>query len=128
MSKLRSLLGRFTGSAKPMVAEDEAAQFRDIRAVGVGALGDALVRAEFEVLGWPMQRNVILGAPGRSIEIDQLARAPGGVIVLGTKTYSGHSTGIWDQSVESPCLCAWLVRWRHNPRHDYMPSVSTAVV
>src|SRR5271165_4983043 len=93
MSRLRSLLARFTGPAEPMAAEDGAAQLRDMRAVAVGALGEALVRAELEVLGWPMLRNVILGAPGRSVEIDQLVRAPGGVIVLETKTYSGHVDG-----------------------------------
>ena len=69
------------------------AQLRDMRAVAVGALGEALVRAELEGLGWPMVRNVILGTPGRSVEIDQLARAPGGVIVLETKTYSGYVVG-----------------------------------
>ena len=93
MSRLRSLLARFTGPAEPMAAEDGAAQLRDMRAVAVGALGEVLVRAELEVLDWPMLRNVILGAPGRSVEIDQLARAPGGVIVLETKTYSGHVDG-----------------------------------
>jgi len=93
MSRLRSLLARFTGPAEPMAAEDGAAQLRDMRAVAVGALGEALVRAELEVLGWPMLRNVILGAPSHRVEIDQLARAPGGVIVLETKTYSGHVDG-----------------------------------
>src|SRR5208337_4104634 len=93
MSRLRSFLARFTGAAKPMAAGDEAAQLRDMRAVAVGALGEALVRAELEVLGWPMLRNVILGAPSHRVEIDQLARAPGGVIVLETKTYSGHVDG-----------------------------------
>ena len=63
MSRLRSFLARFTGAAKPMAAGDEAAQLRDMRAVAVGALGEVLVRAELEVLGWPMLRNVILGAP-----------------------------------------------------------------
>ena len=102
MSRLRSLLARFTGPAEPMAAEDGAAQLRDMRAVAVGALGEALVRAELEVLDWPMLRNVILGAPGRSVEIDQLARAPGGVIVLETKTSSGHVD--WD--LRSEC---WIL-------------------
>jgi len=88
---LRFLMTRLTGFAKPV--EDSKASLRDMRAVAVGALGEALVRAELEVLGWPMLRNVIVGAPGRSVEIDQLARAPGGVIVLETKTYSGHVDG-----------------------------------
>src|SRR5271166_5107464 len=94
---------RLTGFAKPV--EDSKASLRDMRAVAVVALGEALVRAELEALGWPMLRaelealgwpmlrNVTLGAPGRSVEIDQLARAPGGVIVLETKTYSGHVDG-----------------------------------
>jgi Nuclease-related domain len=93
MNRLRSLLARLTGLGQPMEPEAAAAQLRDTRAVAVGALGEALVRAELEVLGWPMLRNVILGAPGHSVEIDQLARAPGGVIVLGATAYSGHVDG-----------------------------------
>src|SRR5271157_6062276 len=83
------LMTRLTGFAKPV--EDSKASLRDMRSVAGGALGEALVRAE---LGWPMLCNVILGASGRGVEIDQLARAPGGVIVLETKTSSGHVD--WD--------------------------------
>ena len=58
------MLARFTGPAKPMAAEDEAAQLRDMRAVAVGALGEALVRAELEVLGWPMPRKLTRAVSG----------------------------------------------------------------
>jgi len=88
---------RLTGFAKPV--EDSKASLRDMRSVAGGALGEALVRAE---LGWPMLCNVILGASGRGVEIDQLARAPGGVIVLETKTSSGHVD--WD--LRSEC---WIL-------------------
>ena len=88
---LRSLMARLFHFARP-VADGEAS-LRKLRSVAIGALGEALVRAELEVLGWPMLRNVILGAPGRNVEIDHLARAPGGVVVLETKTYSGHVDG-----------------------------------
>ena len=122
---------RLTGFAKPV--EDSKASLRDMRSVAGGALGEALVRAE---LGWPMLCNVILGASGRGVEIDQLARAPGGVIVLETKTSSGHVD--WDLRSECWILSLgdgrsfvvptrlfrtrpavqWLMRRRHNPRHN----------
>jgi len=143
---LRFLMTRLTGFAKPV--EDSKASLRDMRAVAVVALGEALVRAELEALGWPMLRaelealgwpmlrNVTLGAPGRSVEIDQLARAPGGVIVLETKTYSGHVDGelgseCWILSLRDGRSFVvptrlfrtrpanqWLMRRRHNPRHN----------
>ena len=58
------MLARFTGPAKPMAAEDEAAQLRDMQAVAGGALGEALVRAELEALGWPLLRKLIPGSFG----------------------------------------------------------------
>jgi len=92
MHRVRALLARVSGAARLVIAEDKA-QLRDARAAAVGALGEALVRAELEALGWPMLRNVILSASGGSVEIDHLVRAPGGVVVLETKTYSGRLDG-----------------------------------
>src|SRR5271165_4824173 len=114
------LMTRLTGFPKPV--EDSKASLRDMRSVAVGALGEALVRAELEVLSWPMLCNVILGASGRSVEIDQLARAPGGVIVLETKTSSGHVDG----DLRSECWILSLARLRGFAplKSDFQPGAS----
>ena len=91
VDRLRSLMARLTGFAKP--TDDAEASLRDMRAVAIGVLGEALVRAELDALGWPMLRNVILGAPSNIVEIDHLVRTPSGIAVLETKTYSGRVDG-----------------------------------
>ena len=107
VGELRSLMARLTGVARMTHAPDDelAARLRDMRSVAVGSLGEALVRAELEALCWPMLRNAILVTSGHSVEIDQLACARGGIVVLETKTYSGHVDG----SLASEC---WTLRLR----------------
>ena len=74
-------------------ADKPRSWMKDMRALAIGSLGEALVRAELESLGWPMLRNVILADTASSVEIDQIACAPAAIIVLETKTYSGEVSG-----------------------------------
>jgi Nuclease-related domain len=88
-----------------MSADEMRVWLRDIRACAIGSLGEALVRAELEGLGWPMLRNVVLLISGASVEIDHLACAPGAIVVLETKTYSGEVDG-------HPASECWQLRLR----------------
>jgi hypothetical protein len=63
------------------------------RAEAIGSLGEALVRAELETLGWPSLSNVVLACRWGSAEIDHVVRAPDGIIVIETKTLSGNVSG-----------------------------------
>jgi hypothetical protein len=63
------------------------------RTLAIGRLGEALVRAELEKLGWPLLSNVVLACGAWSVEIDHLVRAPDGIIVIETKTLSGVVRG-----------------------------------
>jgi hypothetical protein len=77
----------------------------ELRARVIGSLGEALVRAELEDLDWPTLRNVVLVASGATVEIDHLACAPGAIVVLETKTYSGEVDG-------NPTSECWRLRLR----------------
>ncbi|HME26488.1 MAG TPA: nuclease-related domain-containing protein [Acetobacteraceae bacterium] len=66
------------------------------RAATLGALGEALVTSEVEALGWPVLANVILECGRGTVEIDHLVRAPDGILVIETKTYSGFVAGTED--------------------------------
>ena len=63
------------------------------RAAALGALGEALVAGALRDMGWPVLRNVVLRERGRSTEIDVIARAPGALVVLEVKTWSGLIQG-----------------------------------
>ncbi|GBR07875.1 MULTISPECIES: nuclease-related domain-containing protein [Acetobacter] len=63
------------------------------RAAALGALGEALVAGTIRDMGWPVLRNVVLRERGRSAEIDVIARAPGALVVLEVKTWSGFILG-----------------------------------
>lgn len=66
---------------------------RRSRVEAVGSLGEALVAAELRGLGWPHLANVVLTGRGWSAEIDHLVRAPDGIVVIETKTWSGLVSG-----------------------------------
>jgi hypothetical protein len=63
------------------------------RAATIGALGEALVAGVLRDMRWPVLRNVVLRERGRSTEIDVIARAPGALVVLEVKTWSGLIQG-----------------------------------
>lgn len=63
------------------------------RAAALGALGEAMVAGVLRDAGWPALRNVVLHEGDASAEIDVLARAPNGIVVLEAKTWSGFIDG-----------------------------------
>ncbi|GAB0119869.1 nuclease-related domain-containing protein [Acidisoma sp. 7E03] len=71
----------------------EAQEAQPDRAAAIGGLGEALVAGRLRELGWPVLRNVVLRDRGGSAEIDLLVRAPGGLMVLEVKTWSGRIEG-----------------------------------
>ena len=71
------------------------------RAEAIGSLGEALVRAELEKLGWPSLSNVVLAFRWGSVEIDHLVRAPDGIVVIETKTLSGVINGHPESEIPS---------------------------
>ncbi len=75
-------------------ADAPCAPSQEARAAGIGEVGERLVACKLAVLGWPALHNVILaGARGRTVELDHVVRAPDGIVVLETKTYSGFIAG-----------------------------------
>lgn len=71
----------------------DAQEAQPDRAAAIGGLGEALVAGRLRELGWPVLRNVVLRDRGGSAEIDLLARAPGVLMVLEVKTWSGFIQG-----------------------------------
>ncbi|HTH47302.1 MAG TPA: nuclease-related domain-containing protein [Candidatus Limnocylindria bacterium] len=71
----------------------DAQEAQPDRAAAIGGLGEALVAERLRELGWPTLRNVVLRDRGGSTEIDLLARAPGVLMVLEVKTWSGRIEG-----------------------------------
>jgi hypothetical protein len=65
----------------------------DLRARAIGALGEGLVTAELEAIGYPFLRNLILDFGNRTVEIDHIIKVPDGLIVLEVKTFSGFVIG-----------------------------------
>ena len=80
------------GSGRIGVSPGEAPPL-ERRSAAIGGLGEALVRGELLALRWPFLSNVILGGRDWSVEIDHLVRAPDGIVVLETKTFSGLIEG-----------------------------------
>ena len=79
---------------EPSTAADHQPQPDRAAALGApGALGEALVAGVLRDMGWPVLRNVVLCERGRSTEIDVIARAPGALVVLEVKTWSGFIDG-----------------------------------
>jgi hypothetical protein len=73
--------------------ETEAQEARLGRAAAIGGVGEALVAGRLREIGWPILRNVVLHERTGSAEIDILARAPGALVVLEVKTWSGRIEG-----------------------------------
>jgi Holliday junction resolvase-like predicted endonuclease len=73
--------------------EMDAQEAQPDRAAALGALGEALGAGALRDMGWPVLRNVVLRERGRSTEIDVIARAPGALVVLEVKTWSGFIQG-----------------------------------
>ena len=73
--------------------EMDAQEAQPDRAAALGALGEALVAGALRDMGWPVLRNVVLRERGRSTEIDVIGRAPGALVVLEVKTWSGFIQG-----------------------------------
>ena len=70
------------------------APVREDRAARIGEVGERLVACELAALSWPVLHNVILAAQrGRTAEFDHIVRAPDGIVVLETNTYSGFIAG-----------------------------------
>ncbi len=59
----------------------------------VGDLGEVLVAGEVRRLGLPVLRNVVLGPPVRTIELDHVVRVADGLVVLEVKTWGGRVDG-----------------------------------
>jgi hypothetical protein len=74
-------------------SETEAQEAQPGRAAAIGGVGEALVAGRLREIGWPILRNVVLRERAGSAEIDILARAPGALIVLEVKTWSGRIEG-----------------------------------
>lgn len=89
------------------------------RAEVIGSLGEALVRAELEMLGWPLLSNVVLACRWGSAEIDHLVRAPDGIVVIETKTFSGNVSGELGTA-------SWLKRTRGEVNSFQNPLVQNA--
>ena len=98
------------------------------RSEAVGRLGEVLVAAEIGALGWPCLRNVVLDLGNWMVEVDHLVRAPYGIVVIETKTYSGFVSGaeneiVWTQrcrggrtiSIPNPAARTWCMseQWRN---------------
>lgn len=78
-------------------ADAPFAPSQEARAARIGEVGERLVACELAALEWPALHNVILaGAGSRTVEIDHVVRAPDGIVVLETKTYSGFIAGAAD--------------------------------
>jgi Holliday junction resolvase-like predicted endonuclease len=86
------------------------------RAAALGALGEALVAGALRDMGWPVLRNVVLRERGRSTEIDVIARAPGALVVLEVKTWSGFIQG-----------AAQAASWTRHGRGDEAVTMPNAV-
>jgi hypothetical protein len=71
----------------------DAQEAQPDRSAAVGGLGEALVAGHLRDIGWPALRNVVLRERAGSAEIDLLARAPGAIVVLEVKTWSGFIQG-----------------------------------
>ena len=84
---------------------DDRTGARTARSEALGKLGEALVASEIEALGWQCLRNVVLDLGGWMVEIDHLVRAPDGIVVIETKTYSGFVSGAENEIV-------WIQRLR----------------
>ena len=91
-----------TGTSRPA---DARMREQFARSEAVGKLGEVLVAAEIEVLGWPCLRNVVLDLGNWMVEVDHLVRAPDGIVVIETKTYSGFVSGAENE-------IAWTQRTR----------------
>ena len=65
----------------------------DLRARAIGALGEGLVTAELEAIGYPFLRNLILDFGNRTVEIDHIIKVPDGLIVLEVKIFRGFIIG-----------------------------------
>jgi Holliday junction resolvase-like predicted endonuclease len=86
------------------------------RAAALGALGEALVAGAIRDMGWPVLRNVVLCERRGSSEIDLIARAPGGLVVLEVKTWSGFIQG-----------AAQAASWTRHGRGDEAVAMPNAV-
>jgi Holliday junction resolvase-like predicted endonuclease len=94
----------------------DAQEAQPDRAAALGALGEALVAGVLRDMGWPIFRNVVLRERGRSTEIDVIVRAPGGLVVLEVKTWSGFVQG-----------AAQAALWRRHGRSHEVVSLPNAV-
>ncbi len=94
--------GTAAGAARP---GDDRTGERVGRSEALGKLGEALVAAEIEALGWPCLRNVVLDLGNWMVEVDHLVRAPDGIVMIETKTYSGFVSGAENEIV-------WMQRLR----------------
>ncbi|MBO0711995.1 MAG: NERD domain-containing protein [Acetobacteraceae bacterium] len=104
------------GLAEPGLPREDEPAADERRAAAIGGLGEALVRAELEKLGWPMLSNVVLARNGWSVEIDHLVRAPDAIVVIETKTLSGVVRG-------EPDAECWFQQTRSGVRRFLNPLV-----
>ena len=96
--------------------EMDAQEAQPNRAAALGALGEALVAGALRDMGWPVLRNVVLRERGRSAEIDVIAWAPGALVVLEVKTWSGFIQG-----------AAQAASWTRHGRGDEAVAMPNAV-
>lgn len=112
---IEAWLSRF--KRRRSAGEMDAQEARPDRAAALGALGEALVAGALRDMGLPVLRNIVLRERGRSTEIDVIALAPGALVVLEVKTWSGFIQG-----------AAQAALWTRHGRDNEAISVPNAVI
>ena len=79
-----AVVGWWTAETRARMSRpgDAATEEQVARSEAVGRLGEALVAAEIEALGWPCLRNVVLDLGNWMVEVDHLVRAREGIVVI----------------------------------------------